>query len=79
VASAPERKVVKFGKDPERFPWAFKVKDARYFFNKPVVIDAALRSRLDAFRGRDPGKGVSVVRAVDAGADGGGLRPSFPR
>jgi hypothetical protein len=56
VTSAPERKTVKFAKDPERFPWAFKVKDVRYFFNKPVVIDAALRQRLDAFKGRDPGK-----------------------
>jgi len=51
VASAPERKAVKFAKDPERFPWAFKVKDVRYFFNKPVVIDAAMRQRLDALQG----------------------------
>jgi hypothetical protein len=56
VASPPERKLVKFAKDPERFPWSFKVKDVRYFFGKPIVIDAALRSQLDAFRGRDPGK-----------------------
>jgi hypothetical protein len=24
VASTPERKAVKFAKDPERFPWAFR-------------------------------------------------------
>jgi hypothetical protein len=56
VINNPERKKVKFAKDPERFPWAFGVKDVRYFFDKPVVIDAALRGRLDAFRGRDPNK-----------------------
>ena len=49
VASAPAHKLVQFAKNPERFPWSFKVKDVRYFFNKPVVIDAGLRERLDAF------------------------------
>ena len=29
-------------------------KNTRYFFDQPVVIDAALRSHLDAFKGRDP-------------------------
>ena len=56
VARAPERKAVKFLGDPERFPWSLKVKDVRYFFEKPVVIDAAMRRRLDAFKGRDPEK-----------------------
>jgi len=40
----------------EKYPWAFQVKDVRYFFEKPVVIDANLRSRLEAFHGRDPSK-----------------------
>jgi hypothetical protein len=68
VAGSPERRSVKFAKDPERFPWAFKVKDVRYFFDKPMVIDASLRSRLDAFRGRDSSKAwgffVQVTRIV---------------
>jgi hypothetical protein len=71
--SKPGRaKKIKFVRDAERFPWAFGVKDVRYFFDKPVVIDAALRSRLDAFRGRDPNKawawlvqGTKVVTAHD--------------
>ncbi len=54
VASTPERKIIKFVRHPDRFPWAFRVKDVRYFFDKPVVIDAPLRARLDAFKGRDP-------------------------
>jgi hypothetical protein len=68
VARALERKVVKFLGDPERFPWSFKVKDVRYFFDKPIVIDAAMRRRLDAFKGRDPEKAwgwfVISARAV---------------
>lgn len=55
--SLPERKTVKFARHPDRFPWSFKVKDVRYFFDKPIVIDAAMRQRLDAFKGRDAGKG----------------------
>lgn len=50
VSSLPERKAIPHVKNPERFPWAFKVKDVRYYFDKPVVIDAALRSQLDAFK-----------------------------
>lgn len=53
VANAPQRKKIGHVREPERFPWAFKVKNARYF-DKPVVIDAALRAQLDGFKGRDP-------------------------
>jgi hypothetical protein len=56
VASTPERKILKIVRHPEKYPWAFQVKDVRYFFEKPVVIDANLRSRLEAFHGRDPSK-----------------------
>jgi hypothetical protein len=72
VASAPEKKPVKGVKHAELFPWSFKVKDVRYFFNKPIVIDAAMRQRLDAFKGRDPGKawawfvqGTRMLTAAD--------------
>jgi hypothetical protein len=54
VDSHPEEKKIPYVRDPEKFPWAFRVKNARYFFDQPVVIDAALRSHLDAFKGRDP-------------------------
>jgi hypothetical protein len=56
VASAPEHKALTIVRHPEKYPWAFRVKDVRFFFEKPVVIDAGLRSRLDAFHGRDPNK-----------------------
>ncbi len=54
VDSPPERKQLPYVKDPDRYPWAFKVKNARYFFEKPIVINAALRTKLDVFRGRNP-------------------------
>lgn len=48
VASVPERKFIKFNPDLERYPWAFQVTKVRYF--EPIVIDMALRSRLDAYK-----------------------------
>ncbi len=35
------------------FPWRFGVKNSR-LLNPPIAIDRALRSELDAFRGKDP-------------------------
>jgi len=49
VASEPERKIVP-DVNAERFPWAFKVRNERYYFDAPIVIDAALRAKLDAFK-----------------------------
>ncbi len=56
VASQPEKKpppVKGLIKNTEKFPWSFKVRNARFFFNDPVVIDASMRSKLEAFAGRD--------------------------
>jgi hypothetical protein len=54
VASAAEKKSISSVRDPDRFPWAFEVKEVRSFFDDPVVVDARLRSGLDTFAGRDP-------------------------
>jgi hypothetical protein len=57
VASVPERmppKVNGIGKNLDAFPWSFRVRKPRFFFDKPIVIDVELRSKLDAFVGRDP-------------------------
>ena len=56
IASAAERRAVEFAKDPANWPWAFAVRDVRFYFDSPVVIDANLRSQLDAFvgHGHDP-------------------------
>jgi hypothetical protein len=54
VSGAPERKKIPHVSEPEKYPWAFRVKKAQYFFDRPVVIDSDLRARLEAFKGRDP-------------------------
>lgn len=59
VASTPEHHVPDFVPDAQRFRWGFRVDAVRYFFDKPVLINAALRSHLEAFRGRDPNKAWS--------------------
>lgn len=55
VASAPEKRPVEGLRHPDRYPWAFRVTRPRYFYESPVVIDAALRAQLEAFAGRGPG------------------------
>jgi hypothetical protein len=56
IASRAEKRVVKFAKDSTHYPWAFAVRDVRFYFDSPVVIDAPLRARLQAFtdHGHDP-------------------------
>ena len=56
VTSTPEHKPHPKIRHPERYPWAFRVDDVHLYPDKPVVINAALRSNLDAFQGRDPNK-----------------------
>ncbi len=56
VASSPERQPPEMKgvvKDLERFPWSFRLKNARFFFEQPIVIDAELRSQLEAFASRE--------------------------
>jgi hypothetical protein len=54
VASYPERKPNKVIRDTARFPWVFRLDQATLYLDKPVVIDADLRAKLEAFHGRDP-------------------------
>jgi hypothetical protein len=56
VASSPEQKpppVKGLVKNLDRFPWAFRVKNPRFYFDDPNPVDAELRAQLDAFAGRD--------------------------
>ena len=39
---------------PDRYPWVFQVTDVELYLDRPVVLDAQLRSRLEAFLGRAP-------------------------
>jgi hypothetical protein len=56
IAGTAERRVVTFAKDAAHYPWAFAVRDVRFYFDSPVAINAALRAQLDAFvkHGHDP-------------------------
>jgi hypothetical protein len=54
VASTPERKKLPQVTYPDLFPWAFKVRSVRFFFDRPIVVDADVRDRLDAFKGKNP-------------------------
>lgn len=55
VASAPTKHVppeiqsYSYGK----FSWSLRIHSSRLFLDKPIVIDAALRERLEAFHDRD--------------------------
>lgn len=53
ASGLPENRVPDFVPDANRFRWSVRVERVRYFFNDPIPIDADLRSRLDAFRGKD--------------------------
>jgi hypothetical protein len=54
VASMPERKPHPSLRHPELYPWTFRLDNICLYPEAPVVIDAALRSRLEPFQGRDP-------------------------
>jgi hypothetical protein len=54
VASRPKRK--KYPHRSEQFQWVFQVMDVHLYLEDPIIIDAALRCRLDAFKNCDPGK-----------------------
>ncbi len=56
IASRPERKEHPKVHHPERYPWVFRVKDVHLYLEKPVVIDAALRGKLEVFKNRDQNK-----------------------
>jgi len=59
VSSYPEKKPNTAIRDPERYPWLFSLEKNRTYIDNPVIIDAALRAKLDAFKNRDPTKAWS--------------------
>jgi len=69
IATKPEKKRLEWFHGSERFPWAVRVKDARYFFDKPVVIDKALRSRLQVFQAKEYGTWAWFVQSAQILSD----------
>jgi hypothetical protein len=53
VASLPEKKHHSKVKDPEKYPWVFKLKDVKLYIDDPTVIDASFRAELEAFKDKD--------------------------
>jgi len=56
VISKPEKKPHPKVRHSERYPWVFRLDSGGLYLDEPIVIDADLRSHLDAFKGRDPNK-----------------------
>jgi hypothetical protein len=56
ISSAPSKKPDPRVHHHEKYPWTLNLKDTHLYADKPIVIDAAIRAQLDAFKGRDPAK-----------------------
>lgn len=53
VSSRPENKPNPVVRHPDRYPYVFKVKSPALYPSKPILLDSSIRSKLDAFKGRD--------------------------
>ena len=57
AATAPEdHPLPGIVKNPSKYSWTFELTNVDLFLDSPIVIDAAMRARLDAFADKDPGK-----------------------
>jgi len=56
VVSRPERNPHPKVYHPEKYPWVFRLGNATFYIDEPIVIDAEVRTRLDAFQDRDPNR-----------------------
>jgi hypothetical protein len=54
IVAPPERKSDARVRHPDLYPWLVRLDSVNLYLEKPVVIDASTRARLDAFYGRDP-------------------------
>jgi len=53
VMSRPEKKPHPKVQHPDKYPWTFQVGEAKLYLNDPVIIDAEVRAKLEAFQNRD--------------------------
>lgn len=56
VKSPPVQKYDRRVKYPEKYSYVFELDSVSIYTEKPVVLSAELRAKLDAFQGRDPSK-----------------------
>lgn len=57
VRNSPEKNPHPKVRNSKQYPWVFQLEDVKLYLDNPIVIDAELRSRLDAFQGRDLTRG----------------------
>lgn len=56
VSSYPENTPHPAVRNKDKYPWVFKLEKIKTYVDAPVVIDAALRTKLDVFKERDPNR-----------------------
>ena len=56
IVSVPRNELHPSVRHADRYPWIFDLKDERLYLDDPIIIDAALRATLDAFKGKDANK-----------------------
>lgn len=56
VTSKPEKKPHRAVRNAKKYDWTFRVDKTRLYLEMPVMIDAPMRGKLQAFHGRDPDK-----------------------
>ena len=70
VLSKPEKKHHPKVRHPDKYPWIFEVGEAKLYLNNPVIIDAEIRAKLEAFQNRDLNKSwgwfVQATRKISA-------------
>jgi hypothetical protein len=68
VISKPEKKPHPKVRHPDKYPWIFRVGQAKLYVNNPVIIDAEVRAKLEAFQNRDLNKSwgwfVQATRSI---------------
>ena len=52
VMSRPENKPHPKVIEPEKYPWTFRVSEAKLYLDNPKIIDLEMREKLDAFKGK---------------------------
>jgi len=56
VMSIPEKKPHPIVNDSEKYPWTFRVGEAKLYLDNPIKIDAEMRKKLDGFKDKYLGK-----------------------
>lgn len=56
INSSARKEIRKEIRNPESYPWIFKLKNPKMYLENPVIIDKTLRSQLNAFEGKDLNK-----------------------